>query len=77
MVKVTRRRNETAIAILARNIKKYRKAKDLTIQELAFLLEVDYSQIGRMERAKINFSVSLIFDVADALQIKPGQLLEE
>jgi transcriptional regulator with XRE-family HTH domain len=48
----------------------------LTIQELAFRLDADYSQVGRMERGKVNFSVSLIFDLADALGIQPAQLFE-
>jgi predicted transcriptional regulator len=47
---VSHRRNEKAISTLAANIKKYRLEKNLTIQELANLLDVDYSQIGRMER---------------------------
>jgi transcriptional regulator with XRE-family HTH domain len=74
MDKAIRRRNETAIALLAQNIRKYRKAKNLTVAGLAFLLDTDYSQISRMERGKINFSVSLIFDLAKALEILPEQL---
>ena len=76
MSKAKHRRNETAIAVLANNIRKYRQLRNLTIQELAFQLDADYSQVGRMERGKVNFSVSLIFDLADALDIQPGQLLE-
>jgi len=71
------RRNEKAITTLANNIKKYRKAKNFTIEELANIIGVDYSQIGRMERAIVNPNVSIIFDIADALDIKPSQLLEE
>lgn len=70
------RRNENAIATLAFNLKKYRTAKKLTIQELSNILEVDYSQIGRMERGVVNPNVSIIFDIADALGVKPSQLIE-
>ncbi|MDN5289011.1 MAG: hypothetical protein JWR38_5285 [Mucilaginibacter sp.] len=77
MVKGKQRRNEAGIAILATNIRKYRKAKKLTIQELAYLLDVDYSQVGRMERGKVNFSISLLFDLATILEVGPAQLLEE
>lgn len=77
MVKnVTHRRNADAIAILAANIKKYRLVQNLTIQELADLIDVDYSQIGRMERAVVNPNISIIFDIALALKIKPAMLLE-
>ena len=70
------RRNEKAIITLANNIKKFRLERDLTIQELANLLDVDYSQIGRMERGVVNPNVSIIFDIAEVLGIPPGKLLE-
>lgn len=70
------RRNEKAISTLAANIKKYRHEKGLTIQELANLLDVDYSQISRMERGIVNANVSIIFDIAETLKIEPGKLLE-
>lgn len=70
------RRNEKAIETLAANIRRYRKERNLTIEELANLVDVDYSQIGRMERRIVNPNISVIFDIADALQIKPSQLLE-
>jgi transcriptional regulator with XRE-family HTH domain len=72
---IPHRRNENAISTLASNIKKYRLQKKLTIQELANLLDVDYSQIGRMERGIVNPNISIIFDIADALNIEPHTLL--
>ena len=70
------KRNEEAILTLAKNIRKYRQDKNLTIEELANLLEVDYSQISRMERGVVNPSVSIIFDIATVLEIEPGKLLQ-
>jgi transcriptional regulator with XRE-family HTH domain len=72
---ISHRRNEKAILILAANIKKYRLERNLTIQELANILDVDYSQIGRMERGIVNPNISIIFDIAEALQIEPNSLL--
>lgn len=72
---IPHRRNERAISTLATNIKKYRLEKNLTIQELANLLDVDYSQIGRMERGVVNPNVSIIFDIANVLNIEPSLLL--
>lgn len=74
---ITRKRNEAGIQILAHNIRKYRKDKNLTIQALANLLEVDYTQISRMERGVINPSISKVFDIAKVLNIKASQLLED
>jgi transcriptional regulator with XRE-family HTH domain len=70
------RRNERAISILAENIRKYRMEKNLTIEALANTIGVDYSQIGRMERGIVNPNISIIFDIADALEIPPAKLLE-
>jgi len=70
------RRNEAAIATLAGNIRKYRTERSMTIEELANLLETDYSQIGRMERGVVNPSISIVFDIAAALGVNPSQLLE-
>jgi transcriptional regulator with XRE-family HTH domain len=70
------KRNEQAIAVLASNIKKYRLQKKLTIEELANMIGVDYSQISRMERGVVNSNISIIFEVAEALEIHPGRLLE-
>jgi transcriptional regulator with XRE-family HTH domain len=70
------RRNQEAITTLANNIRKYRNERNLTIEELANMVEVDYSQIGRMERGVVNANVSIIFDIAQALNIEPSKLLE-
>ena len=70
------RRNEAAILILAQNVRKYRKIAGLTIMGLAGKINTDYSQIGRIERGLLNPSVSMIFDIASALDVKPAQLLE-
>lgn len=70
------RRNEKAILTLAHNIRKYRFEKKLTISQLADMMDVDYSQISRMERGVVNANVSIIFDIANALNIEPFKLLE-
>ncbi len=77
MVKsIKHRRNEKAILTLATNIKKYRNLKKLTIEQLANLLEVDYSQISRMERGVVNPNISIIFDIAAVLGVEPMKLIE-
>lgn len=71
------RRNEEAIATLGRNIKKYRERANLSQQALAILIDSDDSQISRMERFLISANISVVWDIATALKIKPSQLLEE
>lgn len=78
MVKVIKhRRNERGISTLAHNIKRYRLENKLTIEELANKLEVDYSQISRMERGLVNPNISIVFDIAEVLNIEPSKLLEK
>jgi transcriptional regulator with XRE-family HTH domain len=71
------RRNEAAILIVAQNVRKYRNAAGLTIMGLAGKINTDYSQVGRIERGLLNPSVSMIFDIAAALNVTPAQLLEK
>lgn len=71
------RRNEEGIQTLAKNIRKYRKEKGITIEDLANKVGVDYSQISRMERGIVNPNVSIVFDIAKVLEIEPYKLLEE
>lgn len=37
---------------------------------------MESSQIGRIELGKINTSVSVLFKIAEVLQIKPSELLD-
>jgi len=70
-------RDKIAISILARNVRQYRNEKKLSLEALANRAGIEYSQVSRIERGVINTSVSVIFAIARALEIKPSQLLEE
>ncbi|MFM2439555.1 MAG: hypothetical protein RLZ16_553, partial [Bacteroidota bacterium] len=37
----------------------------------------DYSQINRLELGKINFSVSYLYLIANALEVKPSDLIPD
>ena len=56
-------------------IRKARKGRDVSIEALANECEVDSSQIGRMERGEVNFTISNLNKVAKALNIDPKELL--
>jgi transcriptional regulator with XRE-family HTH domain len=48
----------------------------LTQMELAFKCnDKDYSQINRVELGKVNFSVSYLSLIAEALEVTPKELL--
>jgi len=69
-------RNDEALKIIGANIRKYRLAKGLTQIELAFECgDIDWSQISRMERGLVNFSISYLLQVAHVLNISPKEIL--
>ncbi|WP_295655290.1 helix-turn-helix transcriptional regulator [uncultured Mucilaginibacter sp.] len=70
-------RDNNAIKILADNVKRFRQEQSLSQETLANMAGIEYSQVSRIERGIINTSVSVIFAIAAALNIKPSQLLED
>ncbi|RYZ91423.1 MAG: XRE family transcriptional regulator [Proteobacteria bacterium] len=61
---------------IGKKIRDYRTQAGLTQMELAFkCADIDYSQINRMELGKVNFSVSYLSLVAQALGVDPKDLL--
>lgn len=70
-------KSEAAIELVAHNVRKYRQAKDISMETLADLIGIEYSVIARLELKKSNPSVSVIYAIAKALGIKPSKLLEE
>ena len=69
-------RNPDAMKLIGENVKKYRLERDLTQESLANLSGIDWSTISRLERGIVNTSISVLFALADAMGIKPSQLLE-
>jgi transcriptional regulator with XRE-family HTH domain len=55
--------------LIGAKISETRRAKNKSIHDLAADCDVDYSQIVRMERGEVNFSVSNLSRVAKALKV--------
>jgi transcriptional regulator with XRE-family HTH domain len=69
-------RNDNQLKIIGNNIRKYRLAKGFTQSELAFECgEKEWSQISRMERGLVNFTISYLLLVAEVLEVSPKDLL--
>lgn len=52
-----------------------RKAKKISIEYLANTSGMDYSHLARMEAGQVNFTISYLFRVAEALGVTPKDLL--
>ena len=74
--KIKHFRKDEQLKVIGEKIRKYRKAKKLTQEELALLCnDKEWSQISRMERGLVNFSISYLLLVAEALEVNPKDLL--
>jgi transcriptional regulator with XRE-family HTH domain len=62
---------------LARNLKRLRRERGLTQEELADLAGLNRNYVGMIERQENAATVDTLEALADALQIKAVQLLEQ
>lgn len=69
-------RNDEQLRLIGEKIRKARQAKGFTQNDLAYECgDKDWSQISRMERGLVNFSISYLLLVAKILNISPKELL--
>jgi transcriptional regulator with XRE-family HTH domain len=63
-------------AKIGERVRELRQKAGLTQMELAFRCnDKDYSQINRVELGKVNFSVSYLTLIANALEVTPKDLI--
>ncbi len=55
--------------LLGTNIAKYRKQKNLSQNQLAELVDVSREHIAKVETARRNMSMDLLFNISSALDI--------
>jgi len=62
--------NETTnLELLAKNIKKYRKEKNLSQNELAERLNISREHLAKLETTKRCISLKLLFKLSDTLNV--------
>lgn len=62
-------------AIVGTNVRKRRQERGLTQEQLAFAAEIDLTYVGGIERGRRNPSVLVLARLADALDVRPMDLL--
>ncbi|WP_431133679.1 helix-turn-helix transcriptional regulator [Psychroserpens mesophilus] len=67
-------KNQAFLIEFGKNLRKIRKSKDLTQAELASDLDVEISQISRIERGVINTSISTAYEIAKILDTNISDL---
>tara|TARA_R110002049_G_scaffold38978_6_gene120469 strand:- start:83417 stop:83659 length:243 start_codon:yes stop_codon:yes gene_type:complete len=68
--------NEKFLVDLGNHIRKVRKKQGYTQERLANEINVDISQISRIERGILNTSISTIKAISDALGVPLKELLD-
>ncbi|WP_449439611.1 helix-turn-helix domain-containing protein [Pedobacter steynii] len=76
MAKLKNPNDEKLITNVGNNVRKYRTSQNLSIVKLAELCNVEYTTISKIERGKINTTVTMISRICKALNISISQLFE-
>ncbi|MGZ2432656.1 helix-turn-helix domain-containing protein [Sinorhizobium alkalisoli] len=63
--------------VMARNLRRARHDKKLTQEELAGRAGLSMRYVGAIERGDVSASVTVLGQIADALEIEPGELLKK
>jgi transcriptional regulator with XRE-family HTH domain len=64
-------------AVLGKNVRRLRRQKGLTQEELAFEAEIDLTYMGGIERGMRNPSLLVMARIADALSVPLTKLLND
>lgn len=62
--------------IIGKNIQKARKAKGLTQEDFAELMDKSWSYIAKLETGTQNFSIGKLIDIAEFLGVELSDLLK-
>ncbi|HWY10583.1 MAG TPA: helix-turn-helix transcriptional regulator [Bacteroidia bacterium] len=68
-------KSEDLLKRIGENIVKFRKIKGLTSQDLGYLCDIDKSQLGKIEKGKINVTVKTLIKIANELGISLKELI--
>lgn len=63
--------------VMARNLRRVRHGKMLAQEELAHRAGLSMRYVGAIERGDVSASVTVLGQIADALEIEPGDLLQK
>lgn len=75
-VKMLTNKNQVVLKALGEKLHQQRKAKKLSLRQLASIADVDYSQIDKIEKGRLNITIITLISIADALGMSPGELLD-
>jgi len=69
-------RDKKVLIAFGNNLRKLRQAKKLSMEELSYEVDVDLSQIYRIEKGMVNPTLSTLNAIANALDITLKDLFD-
>lgn len=78
MVKGSRKypKKSKDIVEIEQKIRKKRLSKGLTMMELSYESDIDYRQIGRIERGETNFTIKTLLRICESLNCNLRNLIK-
>ena len=67
---------EKSLAKFAAHLTALRDAQGISIRELAARSDLEYSQVQRIEKGKVNIALTTLLALADGLNVPPDTLLK-
>ena len=69
---VEENRYDVALKMIGKNIRSIRNSKGLSMEAVANEANIEYRQLGRIERGEGNTTVASLLKIADALKVNIG-----
>lgn len=58
-------------------LRQIREERKISQQDLSYITDISKNQIGRIERGEINFGISTIYELCNALEISMGDFFSK
>jgi len=68
--------DKKALKEFGENLRKLRNDKGLSLREMSYACSIDNSKIAKIEKGKINITLTTLLQLAVALEIHPSTLLD-
>jgi transcriptional regulator with XRE-family HTH domain len=73
---VINNKNKKFLKAFGENLFRLRTERKLSQEELANEADIPINQVGRIERAEVNTTISTVYSLASALKVKPASLFD-
>jgi transcriptional regulator with XRE-family HTH domain len=67
--------DKKALKKFGENLRKLRKQKGLSLRQMSYACSIDNSKIAKIEKGKVNITLTTLIQLAGALETHPSSLL--